>query len=210
METVAGIRLPDSALARGALELARSVSPDFLLRHSQRTYVFGALVARSRSIAFEEELAYVAALLHDLGLTHAHGGDRRFELDGADAARSWARSNGMSEDEAQVVWDAIALHTSMGIAEVRSPECAIVHWGAGTDVAGVWLGELDEGVPASVIAAYPRAGFHGDFGQLIEDAAERAPAAYAQTWLSGTAQRFTPEHLTTSEDMLAFDPFALR
>lgn len=45
---------------------------------------------------FDDEIAYIAATLHDLGLTgHAHG-ERRFEVDGADAARTWALSSGMS------------------------------------------------------------------------------------------------------------------
>jgi hypothetical protein len=43
----------------------------------------------------------------------------------------------MSPDEAQHVWDAIVLHAAPGIAEHRSPECALVHWRAGIDVLGV-------------------------------------------------------------------------
>jgi hypothetical protein len=37
VNTIAGIRIPDSALARDAHELARELSPDFLLSHGDRT-----------------------------------------------------------------------------------------------------------------------------------------------------------------------------
>lgn len=127
MGTVAGIRIPDSALATDARELAREHSPDFLLAHLGRTFVFGSLATRAAALETDEELAYVAAILHDLGLTSRYGGERRFEIDGAEVARSWALANGMSADEADHVWHAVALHTTVGIADTRSPECALVH-----------------------------------------------------------------------------------
>ena len=66
----------------------------------------------------------MAAILHDLGLTSRYGGQRRFEVDGAEAARSWALANGMSPPEADDVWHAIALHTSAGIADTRARQSA--------------------------------------------------------------------------------------
>src|SRR5579872_5864505 len=84
MNTIVGIRIPDSELARDARELALELSPDFLLAHVDRTYVFGALATARAGLAVDEEIAYVAAILHDLGLTDRHGGERRFEVDGAE------------------------------------------------------------------------------------------------------------------------------
>ena len=63
MDTIAGIRIPDSVLARDARELAREHSPDFLLAHVDRTFVFGSLAIRAAAVKVDEELAYVAAIL---------------------------------------------------------------------------------------------------------------------------------------------------
>jgi hypothetical protein len=205
MRSVHGIRIPDSAFARDAEELASEHCPDFLLAHCQRTYVFGALAAQNSGVAVREELAYVASLLHDLGLTERYGvAGRRFEVSGADAARDWARSQGLSADEAQVIWDAIALHTSLGIADARSPECALVYWGAAVDVAGRGP-ELPAGSADAVNGTYPRDGFATAFADLVEASARREPMAYAQTWLAATAERCCGEPLPTSEHILGTD-----
>jgi HD domain len=207
MNTIAGVRIPDSALARDARALAREHSPDFLLSHVDRTFVFGALVAAGAGVEVQEELAYVGAILHDLGLTERFGGERRFEVDGAEAARSWALANGMSAHEAQQVWDAIALHASPGIADARSPECALVHWGAGVDVLGLGADRLDPAAIAAVHDALPRDGFAEGIARLLEAAARRSPSAYTMTWLSETASRCCGAPLPSFDSALRRDPF---
>ena len=41
----------------------------------------------------------------------------RFEVDGANAARDFLRKYGVPESSVEMVWDAIALHTTPGIPE---------------------------------------------------------------------------------------------
>ncbi len=49
-EIIAGIRIPDSALARAATELVRDHEPDLLYHHSRRVFLWGALTGeRKRS-----------------------------------------------------------------------------------------------------------------------------------------------------------------
>ncbi|MGA2008991.1 MAG: HD domain-containing protein [Solirubrobacteraceae bacterium] len=208
MENIAGIRIPDSTLAKDAHELAREHSPDFLLAHVDRTFIFGSLATLAAALNVDEELAYVAAILHDLGLTRRYGGQRRFEIDGAEVARSWARSNGMSADEADHIWHAIALHTSAGIADARSPECALVHWGAGVDVIGLGAENLPPQAVAAVHAAFPREGFADGIADLLEDAVRRSPEAYATSFLSNTATRLCGAVVPTVDEQLRQDPFA--
>jgi hypothetical protein len=208
METIAGVRIPDSALARDARELAREHSPDFLLAHCDRTFVFGSLATQAAALEVDEELAYVAAILHDLGLTTRYGGERRFEIDGAEAARSWALANGMSADEADHVWHAVALHTTAGVADARSPECALVHWGAGTDVIGIGAENMSAAVIGAVHTALPRDGFADGIADLFEAATRRSPAAYAMTFLAGTANRLCNAGLPNFDELLRRDPFA--
>ncbi|MCE0447969.1 hypothetical protein LT493_41635 [Streptomyces tricolor] len=91
-EAVAGVRIPDSGPARQAVRLARRVSSETLFHHVMRTYVFGALLFDRRGVRYDRELAFVAAVLHDLGLVEEFRTPaERFEVDGADAgAVSWS------------------------------------------------------------------------------------------------------------------------
>ena len=68
-------------------------------------------------------------VLHDVGLTSQADRGRRFEVDGAEAAVDLLRANGLEAARAEIVWNAIALHTSPGIAErtrlVTKHPCAV-------------------------------------------------------------------------------------
>jgi HD-GYP domain-containing protein (c-di-GMP phosphodiesterase class II) len=66
---IAGTRIPDSRLALEVMELAREASTPALFRHVLRTYLFAELVGRHMEMRYEPELLYIAAVLHDFGLT---------------------------------------------------------------------------------------------------------------------------------------------
>src|SRR3954465_13586200 len=111
-EIVAGVRIPDSRLAREATELLREHGTPLLFAHSLRVYLFGAIRGRHRGLKVDHELLYFGAVFHDLGLAQRYRSpDRRFEVDSANAARDFLRANGIGKSAAEVVWDAIALHT---------------------------------------------------------------------------------------------------
>src|ERR1700754_1614118 len=113
LDPISGIRIPDSALARKATEFIRDCESDLLFHHSVRVYFWGALSGRRRGLSFNLELLYIAALFHDIGLTSRYGGSqRRFEVDGADAARAFLKQEGIPEAEVEIVWQAIAFHTT--------------------------------------------------------------------------------------------------
>ena len=82
---------PASPIARAAADLARDASPPFLFNHGARTFAWACLIADRDRIAFDRELLYVGAILHDIGLTGAFDGPRCFENEGAAAATSFAR-----------------------------------------------------------------------------------------------------------------------
>src|SRR5438105_15903752 len=111
-EVLAGIRIPDSKLAREATGLLREHGSALLLAHSLRVYLFGSIRGRHRGLTVDPELLYIGAVFHDLGLTPTYrSADHRFEIDGANAARDFLQSNGVDESAVGLVWDAIALHT---------------------------------------------------------------------------------------------------
>jgi hypothetical protein len=111
LKSLAGVRIPDTSLAKAAVDLLEVTLPQFICNHCVWTYVFGNLAVRriGRSI-IDEEIAFCGALLHDLGLVPAHAGENRFEVDGADAAREFCLKHQVAAERADRVWEAIALH----------------------------------------------------------------------------------------------------
>ncbi|GAB3526450.1 HD domain-containing protein [Arthrobacter monumenti] len=159
-EVIAGITVPDTQLVRNATDLVRETTDDLLFDHSRRVFLFGALQGRRLGLKVDDELLYVGALFHDLGLTDRYSTDKlRFEVDGANAAKSFLLDQGRSEADAAKVWTAIALHTTPGVPEFMDPEIALVTAGVETDVLGLGYQELDESNIEAVTAAHPRPNF---------------------------------------------------
>ncbi|MGY2041730.1 HD domain-containing protein [Pseudomonas pergaminensis] len=155
------VTIPDSQLAREVTQLIRDSESDLLFSHSTRVYFWAALAGARKDLVFDGELLYTAAMFHDLGLTAKyHHSQLRFEVDGANAARDFLRGHGVCVTDLDKVWNAIALHTTPGIAEHMHSEIALLQGGAGMDVAGRGFGEFTEEQRNAVISAYPReAGF---------------------------------------------------
>jgi hypothetical protein len=181
-DVISGIKIPDSKIAREAAELVRQHETEMLFNHSVRVYVFGAMKGIRQTLKFDSELLYVAALFHDMGLVDAFETEtRRFEVDGADAAREFLRSHGIPEPKADLVWEAIALHTTPGIPQYMRPEIALTHSGVLMDVLGA---EFDEYTPQQrdqVIAAFPRRDFKNEFVQLQTRSAQKKPQTTFRT-----------------------------
>jgi len=154
---IAGVRIPDSRMAREATQLVRNTESDLLFHHSTRVYFWGALVGMRKGLVFDPELLYIAAMFHDIGLTARYRDSQlRFEVDGANAAREFLRSHGIPETDVERVWAAVALHTTPGIPEHMHPEIALVQAGAAMDVVGRGYHDLTDEQREAVIAAHPR------------------------------------------------------
>jgi hypothetical protein len=176
--------IPDSELAKKATQLVTEVSPKFLYNHCVRTYLFGEIIGRRDGLKFDRELLYLSAVMHDLGLTERFDSEQRFEVDGADAAQVFLLEHGLPPEKAEIVWDAIALHTSVGIASRKQPEIALVHLGAGADVIGMRLQDISPETVERIIDAYPRLGFGKAFMELLISQVKRKPQTAAFTWLT--------------------------
>jgi hypothetical protein len=136
-----------------------------LFNHSVRVFVFGAMKGMRQNLKFDPELLYAAALFHDLGLVEAyHTETKRFEVDGADAAREFLKSHGIADPKADLVWEAIALHTTPGIPQYMRPEIALTNAGVLLDVIGIGYDEYTPEQREQVLAAFPRGtNFKNDF-----------------------------------------------
>jgi HD domain len=166
IETVAGVTIPDSRLARDATEFVRETSTQLLYDHSRRVFLWGALVGAHRGMSFDSELLYVGAMFHDVGLVEGHRSQNdRFEVDGANAARDFLDQRGVPAEAIRVVWDSIALHTTPGIPEHKEPEVALVTAGVELDVMGIGYDDLTDAQREEVLSACPRVDFKH---QIIE------------------------------------------
>jgi HD superfamily phosphodiesterase len=104
--TIAGIPIPDSTLARDATEFVRDVSSPLLFDHSRRVFLWGSLQGEKLGLDYDPELLYVGAMLHDVGLVEGHRSDHeRFEIDGANAARTFLERHGLPEQQVMTVWE---------------------------------------------------------------------------------------------------------
>jgi hypothetical protein len=159
-KTVAGITLPDSTIANQATELLLEHGTEFIYNHSLRVFLFSSLNAKRKNLPHDTELLYVASVFHDLGLVqHYSSPDLRFEVDGANAARDFLKSHGIAQNKLQLVWDTIALHTTIGIAEHKENEVALMYSGVGLDVMGEGYEHLSSEHREAILSAFPRNDF---------------------------------------------------
>ena len=207
-EIIAGIRIPDSKLAREATELLREHGTPLLYAHSLRVFLFGSLRGRHRGLQVDPELFYVGAVFHDLGLTARYRSmDHRFEVDGANAARDFLRANGIDEGSAGVVWDAIALHTTPEIPWHKRPEIALLNGGAAADVIGRGLDEIPVGDREAVLAAYPRVDFACGIVRAFVDGLADRPATAFGTFNADVLERTLPGYRRPNFcDLIAANP----
>ena len=175
---ISTVKIPDSKIAREAAELVRQYEFELLFNHSVRVFLFGAMKGIRDGLNFDAELLYVASLFHDLGLVDAyHTETKRFEVDGADAARDFLRGHGIPEPKADLVWEAIALHTTPGIPQYMRPEIALTNAGVLVDVVGIGYHDYTPEQRDQVIAAFPRGdNFKADFIEVQTCSALKKPA----------------------------------
>lgn len=177
MADISGMKIPDSRLARDVTEFIRDTEDDLLFFHSSRVFLWGSLTGQQKSLKFDPELLYVAAMFHDIGLTAGyHDSQLRFEVDGANAARDFLRARTIPEADVEKVWAAIALHTTPGIPEHMHPEVFLVQAGAGMDVAGRGYDDFSEDQRRTIVSAYPRgADFKNGMIDAFYDGMKRRP-----------------------------------
>lgn len=205
---IAGVRIPDSKLARDATMLARSAEPLEIFNHSLRTYLFAELLAQARGTKHDAELVYVASIMHDTGLSSRFmSADQRFEVDGANLARELMGKHGIAGTDADLVWDAIALHDSGGIARWKQPEVRLVNAGVSADF-GAFLSLLKRDDVVAVLRAAPRTGFVNVFIDAVAVVAARKPQATGGCFVTDVGYRRVPGfHLTNFCDAVQEDPF---
>jgi hypothetical protein len=206
--TIAGIRIPDSTIARAATELSRSESPIFLFNHAVRTFLFGSLIGKSLGLNFDAETLYLACVLHDLGLTARFEGDLPFEIQGAEAARRFLEEHGYPASRAETVWDGIAMHASF-IGQYKRPEIRLVGEGAGADVLGTDPAQVSKTDADAILTTFPRLRFKASFVATCADVVRKHPRGAGRSFMRDIGERrvegFHPRNFC---DLIEQAPFA--
>lgn len=178
----------DSDTARSAFETASEYADAALLNHSVRSYAFAAEYARERGIAYDAELLYVSALLHDLGLTAPFDSHTLpFEEAGGHVARVFTAGLGWAPARRARAQEVIVLHMRDDVDAAEDAESHLLQVGTSADVSGLRVEEFDPSFTAGLLAAYPRLGFGVAFLALVEDQAARKPTCAAAAYVAGGA-----------------------
>lgn len=171
--------VPDTETCLAAWRLAFDASPRFIANHCVRSYLFGRELASANGLRsgvdYDDEVVFLGCILHDLGVTEYGGGGQRFEVDGADAAARFLRDQGLSEDRVRTVWQAVALHTSVGLADRFGPEQSVVHFGISLDINGFDKDRLAPGFAERVHASWPRHDLGYAIAELIAEGTRSNP-----------------------------------
>lgn len=169
--------LPD-VVAR-LISTARALAAYQFYAHSVRTWRFGLALARIDDADVDEDLLYVAAMLHDVGLRAPVAG-RCFTLAGAEAAKSLAPAQTPSEHVEQVQ---LAILAHIDIRRPADPLGRYLQAGSLLDVAGTRISEVDRDFLTEVCDRSSRAGFPEECRFLWRGECRRFPhgrAAYAR------------------------------
>jgi len=117
------VRFPQTPAATAALSVATRFYTPALLNHCVRSYVWGAMYASAHGIAFDDELLYVSAMLHDIALTDAFDSHRvAFEEAGGELAWVFGVAAGWPADRAARATEIIVRHMREGVSATADPE----------------------------------------------------------------------------------------
>jgi hypothetical protein len=201
--------IPDSVLAKEATDLLREHATDLLFNHSIRVYLFAAEQGRQRKLQFDAELLYVSAAFHDFGLLESFASaDQRFEVDGANAARQFLAAHKIPEEQIEIAWEAIALHTTPGITQYMRPEIALLYSGVGLDVLGRGFDQFPSELRERIVAEYPRKHFKKGFIKEYFAGFAHKPGTTYGTVNSSICERLIPGYKAPNAcDLVAASPF---
>jgi HD domain len=205
---LAGVSVPDSPLVSRAIEYARENSEPYLFNHAMRSWLFAVTLARHEGTAHDDEVLAVATILHDLGLAAAFNGPRRFEVEGANAARAFAQRLGVNDRRAQLIWDGVALNSTPSIALHKETEIALCTAGIGLDWGGWGYEALANDRIAAILDAFPRLEMKRRFTRAVCGIVQARPQTTYDNFARDFGERFVPGYKAISTvDYLLNSPF---
>lgn len=205
---LAGISLPESPLITEAVEYAQRLSEPYLFNHAMRSWLFAVRLGQLKAIDCDPEVVAIGTVLHDIGLTVGVPGSNRFEVNGAAAARSFVKDRGYSDRRAQLVWDLVALNSTVSIALHKEPEVALGTMGIGLDYGGFGFELIPAAEMSEILSAFPRLKMKEQFADTCCRLVKTRPETSSDNFLRDFGERFVPGYKPISAvDFLMNAPF---
>ena len=208
MRAIAGVTVQDTWLLTAVIEYAQRLSEPYLFNHAMRSWLFAETIGRVKGIDYHHEVVAIGTILHDIGLTAGVSGPNRFEVNGADAARSFIKGARLSDRRAQLIWDLIALNSTPSLALHKEPEVAVGTLGIGLDYGGYGIEALPAGDVERILGAFPRLRMKQRFAETCCRLVTAKPETSQDNFLRDFGERFVAGYKTVSTvDLLMNAPF---
>jgi len=207
-QMLAGIHVPATPVVDRAMEYARQKCEPYLFNHVVRSWLFAARIGQLKNIEHDAEVLAVGTLLHDITLNKSFAGPRRFEVEGADLARIFARDVGFDERRAQLIWDSVALNSTPSIGLYKEPEVALCTTGICLDVVGLRYDAIPSDEMRKIVGTFPRLGMKSRMTRCFCCIARSHPETTYDNFCRDFGERFVPGYKAPSSvDLLMHAPF---
>jgi len=205
---IAGVSVSDSPLITAVIEYAQRLSEPYLFNHAMRSWLFAESIGRVKGIDYDHEVVAIGTILHDIGLTASVPGPHRFEVNGANAAVSFIKGEGLADRRAQLVWDLVALNSTPSLALHKEPEVAVGTMGIGLDYGGFGIEALPATDVERILNAFPRLKMKQHFVETCCRLVTAKPETSYDNFLRDFGERFLPGYKPVSTvDLLLNAPF---
>ena len=140
----------------------------------------------------DPELLYVGAMFHDLGLTEPTATRSAVRDRRRRRGHGFLRQRGIGGADAELVWTAIALHTTPEIPHHLRPEIKLVTAGVEADVLGIALDRISAEARAEIVAAHPRPDFKNQILAAFTKGIEHRPSTTFGNVKADVLARYVP------------------
>jgi hypothetical protein len=200
--------IPATSIVERAIEFARQKCELYLFNHVMRSWLFAVRIGQLQGIEHDSEVVALATLLHDVTLNESFAGPRRFEVEGADIARSFAREMGLDERRAQLIWDSVALNSTPSVGLYKEPEVALCTAGICLDVIGLNYSVISSDAMMKIVDGFPRLGMKTRMAQCFCHIAKVKPETTYDNFVRDFGERFVAGYRAPSVvDLVMNAPF---
>ncbi|HTZ45399.1 MAG TPA: HD domain-containing protein [Jatrophihabitans sp.] len=194
---LADLPQPTTPAALAARAVSRHFQPAALANHCERSYLFAAALGEQAGLAYDAELLYVAAMLHDLGLAEPFDAHTvAFEQAGGSVAWVFAAGAGWPADRCERASEIIVRHMWPSVDPELDVEGYLLESATSLDIGGVRPELWPAGLRAEVVAAHPHLDLATEFGRCFTDQAARKPESRAAAAVrNGIVERLAANRL---------------
>src|SRR5262252_2592541 len=191
---LAGVSVPATAIVDRAMEYARRECEPYLFNHVIRSWLFAVRIGQLQNVEHDAEVVAVGTLLHDITLNKSFAGPRRFEVEAADLARTFAVDIGFDKRRAQLIWDSVALNSTPSIGLYKEAEVALCTAGICLDVVGLQFELIPPGEMKTIVDKFPRLAMKSRMTRCFCCMAKSHPETSYDNFLRDFGERFVADY----------------